>query len=387
MTTTPDRVREQRPASRLRGRPLVQTRYSQDVAMLNTPGKRWGVLAIVVVACLVPFLFTDDILAILVLALIAAVGAIGLNLVSGYAGQISLGHAFFIGLGAYTGAVLGGQETTQVIGYDLPIWVWLPAAGLVAALAGLLVGPIAVRLRGLYLAIVTLGLVFPGEHIFKDAKQLTGGPGVGRRGPDLEVLGIDFRATGEVLGIFLTREQRQFYLALVFLIVFAVLARNLTRSKVGRAFSAVRDRDVAAAVIGVGLTRHKVLAFALSSFYAGIAGALYYAVVGVFEPGTFGLLLSIQYLAMILIGGVATISGAIMGALFVSLLGRISQELAVFVPGISDRAAGGGLLTVFQLESILYGALIVVFLIFEPRGLFGIWVRIRNYWKGWPFSY
>lgn len=387
MTTTPDRIREQRPASRLRGRPLVQTRYSQDVAMLNTPGKRWGVLAIVVVACLVPFLFTDDILAILVLALIAAVGAIGLNLVSGYAGQISLGHAFFIGLGAYTGAVLGGQETTQVIGYDLPIWVWLPAAGLVAALAGLLVGPIAVRLRGLYLAIVTLGLVFLGEHIFKDAKQLTGGPGVGRRGPDLEVLGIDFRATGEVLGIFLTREQRQFYLALVFLIVFAVLARNLTRSKVGRAFSAVRDRDVAAAVIGVGLTRHKVLAFALSSFYAGIAGALYYAVVGVFEPGTFGLLLSIQYLAMILIGGVATISGAIMGALFVSLLGRISQELAVFVPGISDRAAGGGLLTVFQLESILYGALIVVFLIFEPRGLFGIWVRIRNYWKGWPFSY
>lgn len=387
MTTTPDRVREQRPASRLRGRPLVQTRYSQDVAMLNTPGKRWGVLTIVVVACLVPFLFTDDILAILVLALIAAVGAIGLNLVSGYAGQISLGHAFFIGLGAYTGAVLGGQETTQVIGYDLPIWVWLPAAGLVAALAGLLVGPIAVRLRGLYLAIVTLGLVFLGEHIFKDAKQLTGGPGVGRRGPDLEVLGIDFRATGEVLGIFLTREQRQFYLALVFLIVFAVLARNLTRSKVGRAFSAVRDRDVAAAVIGVGLTRHKVLAFALSSFYAGIAGALYYAVVGVFEPGTFGLLLSIQYLAMILIGGVATISGAIMGALFVSLLGRISQELAVFVPGISDRAAGGGLLTVFQLESILYGALIVVFLIFEPRGLFGIWVRIRNYWKGWPFSY
>jgi branched-chain amino acid transport system permease protein len=387
MTTTPDRVRAQRPASRLRGRPLVQTRYSQDVAMLNTPAKRWGVLAIVVVACLVPFLFTDDILAILVLALIAAVGAIGLNLVSGYAGQISLGHAFFIGLGAYTGAVLGGQETTQVIGYDLPIWVWLPAAGLVAALAGLLVGPIAVRLRGLYLAIVTLGLVFLGEHIFKDAKQLTGGPGVGRRGPDLEVLGIDFRATGEVLGIFLTREQRQFYLALVFLIVFAVLARNLTRSKVGRAFSAVRDRDVAAAVIGVGLTRHKVLAFALSSFYAGIAGALYYAVVGVFEPGTFGLLLSIQYLAMILIGGVATISGAIMGALFVSLLGRISQELAVFVPGISDRAAGGGLLTVFQLESILYGALIVVFLIFEPRGLFGIWVRIRNYWKGWPFSY
>lgn len=375
------------PSTRLRGRPLVHTRYAQDMALANTPGKRWGLLAIVGFACLVPFLFADDILSILVLALIAAVGAIGLNLVSGYAGQISLGHAFFIGLGAYTGAVLGGQETTQVIGYDLPIWVWLPAAGVVAAIAGLLVGPIAVRLRGLYLAIVTLGLVFLGEHIFRDARSLTGGPGVGRRGPDLEILGVDFRATGEVFGILLTREQRQFYLALVFLLVFALLARNLTRSKVGRAFAAVRDRDVAAAVIGVGLTRHKVLAFALSSFYAGVTGALYYAVVGVFEPTTFGLMLSILYLAMVLIGGVATISGAIMGALFVSMLGRISSELAAFVPGISDQAAGGGLLTVFQLESILYGVLIVVFLIFEPRGLFGIWVRIRNYWKGWPFSY
>lgn len=390
MTTTEDAPRTVspgRPARKLRGRPLVRTRYGQDIALANTPGKRGGLLAIIVLACLVPFFFADDILSILVLAMIAAVGAIGLNLVSGYAGQISLGHAFFIGLGAYTGAVLGGSESARTIGYDLPIFVWLPAAGIIAAVAGLLVGPIAVRLRGLYLAIVTLGLVFLGEHIFRDARAITGGPGVGRRGPDLEILGIDFGGVGEVFGIYLTREQRQFFLALVFLVFFAVLARNLTRSKVGRAFSAVRDRDVAAAVIGVGLTRHKVLAFALSSFYAGVAGALYYAVVGVFEPTTFGLLLSIQYLAMVLIGGVATISGAIMGALFVSLLGRISQEIAGLLPGISTSSTGGGLISVFQLESILYGVLIVVFLIFEPRGLFGIWVRIRNYWKGWPFSY
>lgn len=371
----------------LRGRPLVRTRYSQDMALANTTGKRRGLLAVIVLGFVAPFFFTDDILAILVLGMVSAVGAIGLNLVSGYAGQISLGHAFFIGLGAYTGAVLGGAEGAQVVGFGLPFWVWLPAAGVVAAVAGLVVSPLALRLRGLYLAIVTLGLVFIGEHIFREARSLTGGPGVGRRGPDLEILGIDFRASGEVLGIFLTREQRQFLLALVFLIVFAALARNITRSKVGRAFSAVRDRDVAAAVIGVGLTRHKVLAFTLSSFYAGVAGALYYAILGVFEPNTFGLLLSIQYLAMVLIGGIATISGSIMGALFVALLGRISAEIAHLLPFISESASGGGLLTVFQLESILYGVLIIVFLIFEPRGLFGIWVRIRNYWKGWPFSY
>ncbi len=374
-------------SKRLRGRPLVQTAYAQDMALMNTPGKRRGLIAIVVAALLLPFLLTNDLLLIGTLGMIAAVGAIGLNLVTGYAGQISLGHAFFIGLGAYTGAVLGGNPDGPVVGYGLPIYIWLPAAGIVAALAGLIVGPLAVRLRGLYLAIVTLGLVFIGEHIFREARSLTGGPGVGRRGPDLNAFGIDFGAGGQVLGLELAREQRQFFLALVFLIIFAVLARNIARSKIGRAFSAVRDRDVAAAVIGVGLTRHKVMAFAMSSFYAGIAGALFYAVVGVFEPNTFGLLMSVQYLAMVLIGGVATISGAIMGAIFISSLSKISGGLAALLPFIGDSAASDGILTVFQLESILYGLLIVGFLIFEPRGLFGIWMRIRNYWKGWPFSY
>jgi branched-chain amino acid transport system permease protein len=373
--------------TRLRGRPLVRTAYSQDIALVNTPGKRRGILLLIVAACMLPFFLTDDLLLILTLGMVSAVGAIGLNLVTGYAGQISLGHAFFIGIGAYTGAILGGNPDGPVAGYGLPIYIWLPAAGVVAAVAGLIVGPVAVRLRGLYLAIVTLGLVFLGEHIFRESRHLTGGPGVGRRGPKLEAFGIDFGASGELFGMVLAREQRQFFLALIFLIFFAVIGRNIARSKVGRAFSAVRDRDVAAAVIGVGLTKHKVMAFAMSSFYAGVTGALFYAIVGVFEPNSFGLLMSIQYLAMVLIGGVATISGSIMGAIFVTSLGRISGELAHLLPFISDSAAGGGLLTVFQLESILYGVLIIVFLIFEPRGLFGIWTRVRNYWKGWPFSY
>ncbi len=138
---------------------------------------------------------------------------------------------------------------------------------------------------------------------------------------------------------------------------------------------------MAAAVVGVDLTKYKLMAFAMSSFFAGVTGALYYSVVGVFEPGAFSLLLSIQYLAMVLIGGVATISGSIMGALFIALLPKISQGIAHQIPGLES------ILTVFQLEAILYGALIIGFLIFEPRGLFGIWTRIRNYWKGWPFSY
>ncbi len=372
---------------RLRGRALVRTDYAQEMGLLNTPAKRRSTVAMVAVGFLFPFILTDDLLLILTLGMISAVGAIGLNLVTGCAGQVSLGHAFFIGLGAYTGAVLGGDPDGQLTGYGLPIWIWLPAAGVVAAIAGLLVGPIAVRLRGLYLAIVTLGLVFLGDHVFREARSLTGGPGIGRRGPDLNVFGIDLNASGTVLGIELAREQRQFIFALLFLIFFAILGRNIARSGVGRAFSAVRDRDVAAAVIGVDLTKYKVMAFAMSSFFAGVTGALYYAVVGVFEPSAFGLLLSIQYIAMILIGGVATISGAIMGALFISLLGKFSGTLADVFPFISESSGSDGFLSVFQLEAILYGLLIIVFLIFEPRGLYGIWVRVRNYWKGWPFSY
>lgn len=366
-----------RKSTGLRGRPLLRTSYDQDLTLANTPAKRRSVVALVIASFVVPFLLTDDLLQVLTLGMISAVGAIGLNLVTGYAGQVSLGHAFFIGVGAYTGAVLGGDPDGALLGYGLPMWIWLPAAGIVAAIAGLLVGPLAVRLRGLYLAIVTLGLVFLGDHIFREARDITGGPGVGRRGAELELFGIDFASMEPISG--LSRGQAQFFLGLVFLIVFAILGRNIARSGVGRAFGAVRDRDVAAAVIGVDLTKYKVMAFAMSSFFAGVTGALYYAVIGVFEPGAFSLLLSIQYLAMVLIGGVATISGSIMGALFIALLPRISQFIAHYIPG--------ELLTVFQLEAILYGLLIMGFLIFEPRGLFGIWTRIRNYWKGWPFSY
>lgn len=373
--------------SSLRNRPLAITDYGQDIALLNTPAKRRSILILVALCFAVPFIFTDDLLLIFTLGMVSAVGAIGLNLVTGYAGQVSLGHAFFVGIGAYTASVLGGDPEGTLIGYGLPFFIWLPAAGAVAAVIGLVVGPIAVRLRGLYLAIVTLGLVFVGEHIWREWRSVSGGPGVGRRGPSLEIFGFDFSQGGSLFGLELGRAQAQFYLGLIFLIVFAILGRNIARSGIGRAFSAIRDRDVAAEVIGVNVVKYKTMAFAMSSFFAGVTGALYFAIIGVFEPAAFGLLMSIQYLAMILIGGVATISGSIMGAMFIALLGRMSGELAHIIPGISESSGSSGLLSVFQLEAILYGLLIIGFLVFEPRGLFGIWMRIRNYWKGWPFSY
>jgi branched-chain amino acid transport system permease protein len=183
-----------------------------------------------------------------------------------------------------------------------------------------------------------------------------------------------------MFGIEMTRSQKVYLLVLVVLVVLGVIARNVGRSDLGRAFSAVRDRDIAAEVIGVDLTRAKVLAFVIGSFYAGVAGALLVTVNEFFDPGSFNLLLSIRFIAMILIGGVATISGAIMGAVFIALLPRISFELVEHLP----EAAG---LSPSVVEGLLYGTLLIGFLIVEPRGLFGLWFRIRNYWKAWPFSY
>ncbi len=275
---------------------------------------------------------------------------------------------------------------TVLVGFNLDMIIWLPAAGLVAALAGFLVAPMATRLRGMYLAFVTLGLVFLGEHIFREATTLTGGAGVGRPTAEVSLFGFRFDEAGEVFGIYLSKGQKLYFLGLILLLVMGLAAKNLFRSRVGRALAGVRDRDIAAEMMGIPLTRYKTIAFVLSSFYAGIAGALLWAVVGRLTAEAFGFLLSIKYIAMILIGGVATVTGSIMGAFFITFLPKVVEWLGSFIPFIS-LSPTGGVLTVAQFEQILYGLFLIGFLIFEPMGLFGIWIRVRNYWKAWPFSY
>lgn len=378
---TPAAPGKRRP-HQLAGRPTLYTAYGQHLRMLNTRPKRLWVIGLVLVTFVLPWVLEDPTLRLLSLAFAASIGAIGLNIVTGYAGQVSLGHAFFLAVGAYTASALSGDPDGRTIGFGVTnVIVWLLAAGVVAAVAGALVAPLATRLRGLYLAIVTLGLVFIGEHILKEWTELSGGPQIGRSAPVPELFGMQLNTDGEVF----TQEQKMYLLILVVLIVFAVLARNLARSKAGRAFAAIRDRDIAASVMGVNLARYKMLAFAASSFYAGVAGALLYTVAGHIEPTSFNLLLSVQYIAMVLIGGVATISGSIMGAVFITMLAPLTRELPGFMPFISSSPSEP--LNVFQVEGVLYGLLIIVFLLFEPRGLYGIWLRIRNYWKAWPFSY
>src|SRR5687768_2350331 len=173
----------------MRGRPLLRTAYGQDLALFDTGVKRLAVGLLVLVGLALPWVFQDDLLLLLALGCISAIGAIGLNIVTGYAGQVSLGHAFFLGLGAYTAAVLSGPTDRNVVGFGLVMWIWLPAAGLLPAIVGLIVAPVAARLKGLYLAIVTLGLVFLGEHLFREMVFITGGVGTGRSSAKLEMFG------------------------------------------------------------------------------------------------------------------------------------------------------------------------------------------------------
>jgi branched-chain amino acid transport system permease protein len=380
------------PRTLRRGRPELYSDYAADQALWNTPAKRWSTVAVLLVALYLPFTLDRDLMGLATLVVVYAISGIGLNLVSGYAGQISLGHAVFMGLGAYTAALLGGSPTNLVRGYELDMVIWLPMAGIVPALVGWLFAPIAARVRGLYLAILTLGLLFVGEHIFKEARWLTGGAGLGRAPAAPVVFGFDLYQRRTVLGTNLSREGVFYLFALVVLIVLAVLARNVARTRQGRAFSAVRDRDIAAEVMGVPLLRTKRLAFTLSSFYAGIGGALLTIVLGFTTPERWNLLLSIDFLAVVLIGGAATITGPIIGAAFVVLMPRFIETFAGSLPFVSTSLGGsclGGvcILNVFQLQRLLFGVMIIVFLVAEPRGLFGVWIRIRNYFKAWPFSY
>ena len=348
---------------------IFKTTYAADMAMYPLPSTRWAVGALAVALFLIlPLAVSEYYLSIVDLIAIAVVGALGLNLLTGNTGQISIGHGAFMSVGAYTAANLA-------VRLHAPFWVGLPLGGLMAALVGVVVGMPSLRIKGLYLAIATLAGQFLIEWTINHVPWISGGVQASIAVPPPELLGLD-----------LGTPQRMYLLLLAVAALATVGALNLTRSRVGRAFVAIRDQDVAAEIIGVSVFRYKLLAFAISSFYAGVAGVLYTYYLGVANYEQFQIGTSIDFLAMIIIGGLGSVLGSILGATFVTLMPIVLRWGTELFGRLAWGATDVADITT-NLRLICFGVLIVVFLILEPEGLSRLWRNVRTYFRVWPFSY
>ena len=348
---------------------VFKTSYAADMALYPLPIARWTVVAVILLfAVVLPLSLHEYYLSILNLSLIAVVGALGLNILVGYTGQISVGHAAFMSVGAYTAANLA-------VNLNLPFWVTLPAGGLMAALIGAIVGIPSLRIKGLYLAIATLAGQLIIEWIINHTPAISGGAQASIEVPRPTLWGYQLKTQG------------QLYYFLLFFAVLATLATlNIVRSRIGRAFVAIRDQDIAAEIIGINIFRYKLLSFAISSFYAGVCGVLYTYYFGIANYEAFQIGVSIDYLAMIIIGGLGSVLGSILGAIFVTML-PIAIRL-VMEPLAGLFFSSGELSSIVaSTRLVLFGCLIIFFLVVEPEGLNRLWRNIRNYFRVWPFSY
>jgi branched-chain amino acid transport system permease protein len=317
-------------------------------------------------------------------AMSAAIGAIGLTLLVGVTGQLSLAHAFFLAVGAYGYCYLAGVDQNtgaidQPAGLGLPPLLAMAGAVLLAGLAGALFSPIAGRLRGIYLGLASIGLVFIGQHILFNAKQLTGGFN-GRDAAPMSLFGFSFSDHDPdhfvVFGVPYGQLERLWYLGLVLVAVAYWYARNVVRGRPGRAMEAIRDSEVAAATMGVNVPAYRAAAFTVSSMYAGLAGVFLALAFSRVVPESFGFLLSIDFLVMIVLGGLGSIGGAVLGALLVSALPQLLNHYSGSLPLVGEP--GGEGLQPSDAARYLYGAAVVAVLILAPRGLAGLGRRILD---------
>jgi branched-chain amino acid transport system permease protein len=311
-------------------------------------------------------------------AMAAAIGAIGLTLLVGVAGQLSLGHAFFVAVGAYGYAFLAGTGTGPVRGAGWPPALATLGAVALAGLAGALFSPIAGRLRGIYLGLASLGLVFLGRHILTNATAVTGGFN-GRDAAPFNLFGFSFTATDPEVVVFnvpFGQLERLWYLGLLLVAVSWWYARNLLRGRPGRALVGLRDSEVAAAVMGVDVRRYKAAAFTVSSAYAGLAGVLLAVAFGRIVPDSFGFLLSIDFLAMIILGGLGSLGGAVAGALFVTALPLVLNHYSDALPFLAQPGEAG--VGAAEAARLLYGTAVIAVLLFAPGGLAHLVRRISR---------
>ncbi len=341
-----------------------QTNYA-DLVRLTPHGSTWvwAMAGIGSIAC-IPLLLGSHGLNILSTIFVMAIGILGLNLLTGVAGQISLGHAGFLLIGAYSQAIL----TTD---YHLSPWLAIFLSGVFSALASLVVGVPSLRLKGLYLAITTLAFTFIVRHLVLFAEGLTHGS------EGMAVVPLN------VFGYAIKSDVPFFYVALIMLSMFVLLTLNIMRSRIGRAWLAVRDHDIAARAMGISLMHYKLLAFMVSAFYTGVAGSLVALQTRFINVDTFSILISIEALAIIIVGGMGRIHGALLGTALILML----PELLNFGFALAgDRFTTLMADRIYEIKGLMYGVVILLFLRLEPEGLAGIWRKMKRFWVHWPLS-
>jgi branched-chain amino acid transport system permease protein len=343
--------------------------YYEDVQFFSSGVTLFWFIVLIAFLALFPFLFKNYYVYVANYMAINVIVAIGLNILVGYTGQISLGHSGFFAIGAYGTLVLMAKV-------GLPFVLALPAAALATAVFGFLFGLPALRLEGPYLSIATLGFGLTITRIIGRIEFFGGRQGL--HAPELTI------------GPWHLNTDRDFYYLLITLtVILTVAARNIIKTKVGRAFIAIRDADIAAETMGVNLMYYKTLAFAVSAFYTGLAGGLYAFVLRFIEPELFGLLMSILFLAMVVVGGLGSVFGAIAGACLLSWMDlELRNILSIPYVGVWLEALSKSYFSitgVSNIQFILYGLIMVLIMLFEPLGLYGFWIRTKIYWRTWPF--
>ncbi|NVN98612.1 MAG: branched-chain amino acid ABC transporter permease [Geobacteraceae bacterium] len=341
-----------------------KTSYAADMTIFESNSARVMLFLFLGVLFTMPLYTPGYVLDILNRIGIAVIGAVGLNILTGFTGQISLGNAAFMAIGGFSCGYLGTK-------FGLPFYLCIPLAGLMTAFFGMFVGIPSLRIKGLYLAMATLAAHFIVEFIIVKWESVTGG-----------VAGLSIPVAK--LGAFqFDSDRRIFYLIFIIAILSVLFAKNLFRTKVGKAFVAIRDQAISAEVMGVNILKYKLLSFGISSFYVGVAGALVAYQSKIISPETFPITVAIDYLGMIIIGGLGSILGSIYGAIFITLLPELLR--------ISTSALAGPFpLLVAKLaamKELVFGMFVVGFILFEPAGIAARWHSIKSYWKLYPFSH
>jgi len=339
--------------------------YAEDMAIVRTRTHRALLIGFLIILFTMPLYFGNYWLGVFNLIGITLIAAIGLNILVGYCGQLSIGHAGFIAVGAYTAAILTNR-------LEMPFLVGLIGAGIVSGFIGIIFGLPSVRVKGFYLAITTIAAQFIIVWVINHW-SLTGGFN-GIKVPYASIGSLVFRS-----------ESSQFYLIITIAALCVFFAKNLARTKVGRAFIAIRDNDLAAEVMGISLLYYKLLAFFIGCFFAGIAGALLAHWIGFLNAEQFSFTESILYIGMIIIGGLGTTIGPILGVVFIRILQQIlTVNLVPFLENTFTMLPAGFATGV---TPMLFGLVIVLFLILEPRGIAHRWGLFKSAYRLWPFSY